>query len=542
MENYLIARGEPPRSRRDITPATLLRYYHRTGVQIPGRLELRVAWRFNELKSRSYYCAGGDAFWESYFLKDITFKLLELLPCTHPFSRYEVQRIGRLPDGAVLITYDYESFTTRLAELKYFLWYLAQDLYDVEIQVLDVREGVRSISLGELLLQYNESINRNQEFYTNLLNFTSDTDFYQSSNGSLGSQGNIGLSMLNHGLSLSSFTNTPEEDLVVGDDALIQLQLNLMYCFMIICNKLGRINTDKFTLIPRPPIEKPEDQVKLQFKFLKRPISVDFDGRLFTGFLDDFPNLAQAFFGMTGDGLHTCHPPDDERKLIKSFATQWGRFLERYHRSAYALEQPETVEIILSIIGAVYDKFGLPTTGSLPFLLDGKGHLKHYMTTSQNERAPINFILPPCDSMDVFSTHFMDLLYDRYFGLTMQLAMTDPTASLPEDLVPGLDVQATGGRLLSLLVDLGYLRVEMMTEFVEVTESSITALKERMKKERQGQYVQTLLYNVTVLKPMPFWYSDLYYILYHSSNVPARHGDWETLTSFLGSDSDSEYE
>jgi len=180
MDNYLEAHGEPRGSRRDVSSATILRHYHKTGVQIPGRLELRVAWRFNELKSRTYYCMGGDAFWDSYFLKDITFMLLGLLPCTHPFSRYEVQRIGRLPDGAVLITYDYESFTTRLAELKYFLWYLASDLEDIEVQVLDVREGVRVLSLGELLHHYNESINRNQEFYTKLINISPDVNFCQA--------------------------------------------------------------------------------------------------------------------------------------------------------------------------------------------------------------------------------------------------------------------------------------------------------------------------------------------------------------------------
>jgi hypothetical protein len=124
-EYYTQSGLEPSTEKRDVTTFDLLMFYCLFGIQILGALELRQAWRFNDLKPRLYYCLGGSAFWDALFIRDLTKMFMAAFPSTHPFTRFDVKRIVRLSPEEILVTYDYSSFTTSLAELKYFMWYLA---------------------------------------------------------------------------------------------------------------------------------------------------------------------------------------------------------------------------------------------------------------------------------------------------------------------------------------------------------------------------------------------------------------------------------
>lgn len=124
-EYYILSGLNPSTTKRDVTTFDLLRLYSQNGLQISGALELRQAWRFNDLKPRLYYCLGGSAFWDALYIRDLTKMFMAAFPSTHAFTRFDVKRIVRLSHDEILVTYDYSSFTTSLAELKYFMWYLA---------------------------------------------------------------------------------------------------------------------------------------------------------------------------------------------------------------------------------------------------------------------------------------------------------------------------------------------------------------------------------------------------------------------------------
>jgi len=39
----------------------------KTGIEVGGDCEMRMVWKYNELKPRFYYCQGGTAYWPSRF-------------------------------------------------------------------------------------------------------------------------------------------------------------------------------------------------------------------------------------------------------------------------------------------------------------------------------------------------------------------------------------------------------------------------------------------------------------------------------------------
>jgi len=314
----------------EYTSLDLLRHYYRTGNRIGGPIEVRMAWKYNDLKPRVYYALGGDAYWYGLYVQAIANALVSILPSTNPFSRFDVQRLGTVENDELLITYDYTSFTTSLGELKHFMHELALYFDGCTIQVLDVRYGITEVDLGDLLRDYNQNVNIHQAF--ELRRFEEidghSTSFFQMANGSLGVQGNIVFSTMLHGVSLSGITDRPDMDSCVGDDALARILKLELELFIILVNKLGTINRDKFTTIPRPPPDAPADETRHQMKYLKRPLGVDFEGRIKTGLLESFPSIADAIFP-DGDGIHSVTKQEPMTR-IKTFCVQYGRLLQTF--------------------------------------------------------------------------------------------------------------------------------------------------------------------------------------------------------------------
>lgn len=275
------------------TTLSLLRLYFNTGEKISGPLEVREAWFFNDLKPRVYYCLGGDAFWAGLYIQDIANILIKILPSTHPHTRFDVTRIRNVSPHEILITYDYSCFTSSLGELKHFLFWLAEELRGVPVSALDLREGLRSVDLGVLLHEYNDLVNNHQMFSVERFFPAMDgvTVYRQGRNGSLGVKGNIALSTTLHGISLAAVTGSPDDDCCVGDDALANILYTTLDLFIQCTNHLGEINPSKFITISPPTIEDPNPAAG-QFKFLKRPLNLDYFGKPYLGTLDFFPSIA----------------------------------------------------------------------------------------------------------------------------------------------------------------------------------------------------------------------------------------------------------
>jgi hypothetical protein len=147
----------------DVKSVDLERYYCYTGGEIEGPCEVRWAYKYTDLKPRIYYANGGSGYFASRYIKDLVNSIGDLFPTTHRQLRYNPRRVGPL-HNSTLIVYDYSSFTTNLAELKYFLDALASFCDGHTIQVFDTYEGMLDLDLGELLRDYNDRCNREMAY------------------------------------------------------------------------------------------------------------------------------------------------------------------------------------------------------------------------------------------------------------------------------------------------------------------------------------------------------------------------------------------
>lgn len=93
----------------DTKPVDLIKHYHETGEQVPGPMEMRFAWRYNDLKGRVYYATGGDCLWPGLFIKQIAKDILcfRSMICGHGNRTvHKITCIRTPPDWYNEIIYD----------------------------------------------------------------------------------------------------------------------------------------------------------------------------------------------------------------------------------------------------------------------------------------------------------------------------------------------------------------------------------------------------------------------------------------------------
>jgi len=526
----------------DYTSLTLLQIYHEYGVQVEGHVELRSAWKFNDLKPRGYYCLGGRSFWAATYIKDFTKQIQETMMSTHPFSRFDIARITPVQDNQIVITYDYSTFTTSLAELKYFLWYLASHFSGTKVKILDVYLGVIEIDFGEYLHDYNKVVNMHQIVdLARLLKIRTDenTLHYQGRSGSLGVGGNIGLSTACHGLSICAMTDTPDEDSIVGDDALIKILAESFKLFIVIINKLGDIHPEKISTFSRPPFDQPQFSQVQGFKYLKRPLTVDSYGSLVAGFLDFFPNLGVCL-RPNGDGIHSQRA-ETVQDILKTFCMQWGRYLTIHTLtpSSQDLTVEDDIKLILACVQTVYSRYGLPYSGCLPF----SQFFFASSFTKDDVFSEVNFWVPPCESDNVFNTHWLDILFSTFKGRDMNYPIeVGGEIPPPRVIYPGFSFSGTQGKLITLLEDLGYLETK-----IEIMRTPFdSGILQKAYDTFRGQQKEKVLYSIYVVN-VPKWYDEVHNTLYPLPTLSGPHGseardEISTLWDGYVDSSDSEEE
>lgn len=488
-----------PGSDMDFTTTDLLRLYHETGEKIQGPLEVRSKWTYTDFKPRIYYALGGEAYWAGLYAQPIANELCKILPCTNPYSRFNISRQGDLEEDQLLVTYDYTSFTTSLSELKYFMFYLADSLRGIAVDVLDVRQGIISIDLGGYLQLYNEQVNYHQIFSLRRHPHGIDNTgvYRQGRNGSLGTQGNIVFSTICHGINLSSFSERPEADSCVGDDALTIILKSLLPAFIEHTVKLGDIAPDKFTtwkVASPPPMAEQQ-----QFKYLKRPLTVDFIGKLRAGILDSFPNLADIF-RPEGDGTHSSsNLYANEYERVKTFCSQVGRFITTQSQNvmglSYTLE--EDAWFVVECFQVVYKRYGLDILGQLPGSL----------MTLRRERTVIDFFVPPIDHTSVLEEGWMERLYHLHHNeMFTTVVRVEGVIPPPQFLTLGSTFRCSSShKLTSLFAELGYFEVTPLQMEVE--------FDEKYKRFFDGIFFSgkrtTILAECRVLRDPPDYYLDV---------------------------------
>jgi hypothetical protein len=510
-----------------VTTLDLLKLYYHTGIVVPGCIEMRMAWFFNDLKPRIYYCLGGTDFFHGIHIQDIANLFCKILPSSNPFTRFTVTRIGSLSYDELLITYDYSSFTTSLGELKHFMFWLAEAVGDVQVTVLDVFHGLTESPLRDILHSYNTAVNHHQLFSVERFQKAEEAILLrQGRSGSLGVKGNIVFSTTLHALALADITGTPDDDCCVGDDALAKIRAWTMTLFIQCVNNLGSINPDKFTTINPAPPEDPPSRLIEQFKFLKRPLSLDDNNIPSLGTLDFFPSIADALFP-EGDGVHTATPGYSGYSSARTFAMQVGRFY-RIHCNgidATIIARDEDLDLILGGFQEVYRRYGLPADGGVPgcfVVRAGWGYTREG-----------DFYCPPVDTRKCFTTSWMEILLDRFYGHRISTPIT-MAGTVPPPLAAhvGQSFRATSDvKVLQLGVDLGFL-----DKTVEVKwESFDEKVSERVwdKMVHGVKDAEPLYCRYTVVGPLPRWWYDVVAYEYPQSIEEDPIDAAERLSSLL---------
>jgi hypothetical protein len=300
-------------------------------VEIEGPTEMRMAFKYNDLRPRCYFAQGPSQYYSSRYVQPIFNIILDCVDPVGRFSRFNTSGVRAEPDEDIFI-YDYASFTSRLVELPAFIAELAEFYRDINVTLFDTYQGRISVNLGDLLDQYNKSCNFLQPFVLaqniDKAAFEENVVLYHQS-GMLGVPGNISSCTLLHGMYLVMLCM----DLMarcVGDDAIGKLPLIDRGMLHRHLEGIGDIAVEKMEIWRHIPLEV-HDPETTTLTYTKRPITrigdrvlVDLDSIV-------FPSLCIVDTGL-GDSFHTIQKRDVDplatARILITFARQFHRFTD----------------------------------------------------------------------------------------------------------------------------------------------------------------------------------------------------------------------
>jgi hypothetical protein len=480
-------------------------WYYRTGLQVQGVSEMRVAWKYNDLKPRAYYCAGGESYWPSRYMKEVTNYLMSCVPTTHRNRRMDPTSIMYSTDPEAWVTaWDYTSFTTTLSELKFFLYWIGKHIEEnfegrAPLSLFDYRDGIVRTNPGTLILSYNESANILAPFDLHRVIDRMDlldipvTLFEQQNSGMLGVPGNIGLSTMLHGLHLLPAVTNSGSGVCVGDDALGATWDSPHTHLFPHLSKIGIIHPEKSYTFP-PPIDFDENCGK----FLKRRLTRDENG-LYLLELFDIPILNYVF-GETPKNrtIYNQEPAD----RLYTILGQVSSLLWKIYLSSTIVNDHD-IGILRHLLDRIYQGLKLPFHGALP----GK-------TTScllkPGERVRYSV---PCilfEEYDPRVTDWSEYLWNRCLGETFFVqVLSEEPVYLPDSLWIGEEYDATESRWTRVLQDIGCIREVARHEYrVRAVLDNLREYKVMLKygqdKNLKG------LYTYKVIGDVPMYYEQVH--------------------------------
>lgn len=489
----LVDAGYETEDWRNLRTLDLELHKSRTGIQTQGDCEMRMAWKYNDLKPRFYYCIGASNYWRARHMKPVAVALMESVDSTKLSRRQDPTQIEfYLQAENWLVLWDLYSFTTQLSELKHFLFYVAKALQeDLRVQqrplrLLDYADGVIEMTADQFLLQYNSGENYNapysvwrvcQQIYNQ---FEADEMYQQNNSGMLGVPGNIGLSTAFHGFHLECGV-IEGTGCSVGDDALGGTKEDPHEMLIPHMQLIGDIHPEKITVMP-PIMEYDKEQVG---KFLKRRLTRTQTG-ITLGLLYAFPTLADVY--QIKDGYHTLRDiPLDQR--ISKFVTQVGAFFWDLHATGWV--EADELKLIDVILRNAYRKLELPMSGSLP----GR---KHRAFGEHMMMAVPSLDFNPCN--EDWAEYLWDNTQERYALLPLVLG----PMQLPF-FIPCMEFDASEGGFINVLEDVGSLeKLRMLTEWVEVDTTNRRLFRSFLSGESRS-------YRCRYTNYCPPWFSDIFY-------------------------------
>jgi hypothetical protein len=458
--------------------------YQKTGEKLSGPVEVRWAWKYNDLKPRVYYAIGASCYHAAKYVRPIFNELCDLLRSTNRRTRYSSHRLESLRNNATFFIYDYTSFTSELTELKFFVEKLSDFLRDVQVTIIDSFAGPTSVSLGDLLSEYNTVCNFEGIFDLGPIMGLAEDVICQAKTGMLGVYGNIVGCTTIHGWCLTTLCRSEDRCNAVGDDAegehydpedTIPLFPALQVLGAIAEDKTKRWTGDIETTFD----EDPQDA---QWQFLKRPIT-RWGNRILTGHLLQIPNMAYVV-DVTNEYRTVPFPSIDERR--HSYCSQTGKLLDQIYSLGDALAEDD-IEIFKEHLYFGYRELGLAVWGA------PSGHYEDK-----------TLAIPIIDNSNVWkSVRWTDALLDRYGdGLWMLPELATAPGGIPFRVTIGDCFESASCRALQWALQMGLLVRESKNELVYIMDD-----RSRVEDFLFGRAIP--LYQWCVVESLPEWWFNL---------------------------------
>jgi hypothetical protein len=306
--------GKPIRTLADVE-----RVYYKTGVELAGITKMKTVWRGNDLKPRVYYSRGASLHRASTYIQQIFNAFVDALENTHRHLRHNTSSL-KPARSDILMIYDYSSFTSMLSEITRFTAILAEEFLEVFVSILDPHHGPQEVSLGEILLEYNEVCNRNPVFDASEVMQVEECVLSHNA-GMLGVPGNISSCTLLHGIHLATLVQSILKNKVVGDDAIFHEDEANELAIREAIRDLGEVAIEKMESWRHS--DDDEEDIDSRFDYKKRPIN-RVEDIVFTGDLVDFPAI--SLLNITNP-FHRAQPGNQDTMELKAVA-RFSRFFD----------------------------------------------------------------------------------------------------------------------------------------------------------------------------------------------------------------------
>lgn len=321
-QQFLVENEELLEKANGVSTKLLQRLEFYEDQTVPGPVEIRSSWKYNDLKPRVYFAQGGDTFQYSKYVQSFFNKLADSLEVSHTINRF-FEPSDALSEEDTVMIYDYSSFTSTIQEITHFVHNLSLFFRGVTVYLIGERGGPQEMDLGELLCKYNETCNLDAQFDISKVCFFEDFSILWHTCGMLGVPGNIQSSTVLHGIHLCFISRSTMRCRCVGDDAKMYIKLSSLLERIILekqLQTLGVISIDKTETFDY----RDDDDYELEtWHFAKRPI-VRYHNRILSSWLAIFPTI-DCFLGLVSPSRTSRATTRVDR--IEKFAAIWNRLL-----------------------------------------------------------------------------------------------------------------------------------------------------------------------------------------------------------------------
>lgn len=503
---------------RSITGVEYLRLAFNGEGMLHGDLEVRQAWRYNDLSPRVYFSQGGVAFRSSMFAQEIFNTLVDSFEVSHRRRRYDLERLDIDQEDEVWV-YDYSSFTSNLTEQKYFLQELADYCKGYPLYVFDVSYGKVKLDLGSYIEEYSKVCCVGPKFYLSdqllrLTKFLPATYTHQKA-GALGVYGNLASATVLHGLFSMNVFGSVRKSSVVGDDG---LGVNRPHSDPIesgevteldrhsseikdILRLLGNIAELKFAVLSSP---KSSDVYR--WTYLKRAL-VRHDESLE---LWDQEHLINLSVLLDQWGASVRKDPRHVEALVKSIVSQVTNLLYRIYRKQSSILDEE-LGMVCKLYREIYARYKLPFVGSMGGFvvrLDGsEAGSRDSERTTFRVSVPVCFIPAPEMAYYLRNDPIENLMNLHDWEEPVRIPVLRANVPYPDfDLMArGVSFMGRRSRFVSLCIKMDLLVEESMGFELARTREEFRLFRDRLISPEFD-----VCYRYEVVRQIPDYFRDLY--------------------------------